>query len=110
MSEFKGTPKPWHLDIPKFKGRWTGFNTMQGECYGIYATNDDLEAIACVPKDNMLFHSTQNHLANAQLIAAAPDLLEALQAAKTELEMYIPITYVKVLDKIDAALRKALGK
>lgn len=48
--------------------------------------------------------------ANAKLWAASPDLLEALQAAKTELEMYIPITDVKVLDKIDAALRKAISK
>lgn len=46
--------------------------------------------------------------ANLKLIAAAPDLLEALQAAKTELEMYIPVTDVKVLQQIQAAIAKAL--
>ena len=46
--------------------------------------------------------------ANAKLIAATPDLLDALQAAIIELEMYIPVTDVKVLDKGYAAINKAL--
>lgn len=75
----KHTPGPWHISIPKFVGKWAGFNTMQGKCIGVYATNDDLEAIALVPKDELLIHKEQDHESNAKLIAAAPELLEALQ-------------------------------
>jgi len=87
--EFKGTPAPWHLSIPTHVGKWAGFNTSQGKCYGIYATNDDLEAVAMVFKDELLFHSKQDHLSNATLIAAAPELLEALQLTQELLEHLI---------------------
>jgi len=45
--------------------------------------------------------------ANAKLIAAAPELYEACQAALTELQQYIPVTDVNVLNKVANAIRKA---
>jgi len=45
--------------------------------------------------------------ANAKLIAAAPELYEACQAALTELQQYIPVTDVNVLNKVTNAIRKA---
>lgn len=47
--------------------------------------------------------------ANAKLIAAAPELLEALQMAVTELEQFIPVTDVTVLDMCREAINKAIG-
>lgn len=72
------TEGPWHLSIPKYKGKYAGFNTSRGVCYGIYATGDELECIAQVPKDELLFNSTQNNEANAKLISQAPRMAEML--------------------------------
>lgn len=70
MSEFKGVPGPWTI----------GVSTR----HGIHCVD------AVDPKDGLLFEvcevwgidhnaeETQRSMANAQLIAAAPDLLEAL--------------------------------
>jgi len=79
MSGF--TKGPWHISMPTHTGRWAGFNTNGGTCVGIYATGEDLEAIALVPKDEILINSVQDNIANAKLIAAAPEMLEALQKA-----------------------------
>jgi hypothetical protein len=45
--------------------------------------------------------------ANARLMAAAPDLLEALQAAVTATDV---VTYGAALDKARAAIAKATGE
>ena len=84
--EFKGTKGKWHLSEPKFIGRWQGFNTQKGTCYGIYSTSDDLEAIALVPKDYVLHDKDQNNKANALLISKAPEMLEMLQLLINEFE------------------------
>lgn len=102
--EKKFTPAPWHISIPK---NGTGFNTNQGRCIGIYATNDDLEAICQVWKDGLMVHREQDHLANAYLIHAAPDLLQAcldvLDAqTKKEIEQAKKSCYL--------AINKALNK
>ena len=47
--------------------------------------------------------------ANAKLIAAAPELYEALQAALHELQQFIPVTDVDVLNKVCNAMAKATG-
>jgi hypothetical protein len=106
-NQFKGTPGPWHLSIPTNVGKWAGFNTAQGKCYGIYAANDDLEAVAMVFKDDMLIHKEQNALANATLIGASPDMYEALIAI---LDAYEGEDFSKVKDAMEkglAAISKA---
>lgn len=85
----KHTPAPWYISAPKFTGKWAGFNTYQGKVIGIYAANDDLEAIALVPKDEFLIHKEQDHLANAKLIAAAPTMYSEIRKAQAVLAAYI---------------------
>lgn len=72
----KHTPAPWHVSEDK------GFATEGGRYLAIYATNEDLEVIAHVHKDVILAHKVQDHKSNAALIAAAPDLLEALEKVR----------------------------
>ena len=88
MKEFKGTPGPWNgKDVGICKQDRAGLQL------GFIMTHDENRVAECA--------------ANAHLIAAAPDLLEALQEV------------VKVLDgagceaatvKAKAAISKALGE
>jgi hypothetical protein len=101
----KHTPGPWHLSVPKYTGRWAGFNTYKGQCIGVYATNDDLEAVALVPKDELLVHGEQDHKSNAQLIAASPTMYEALSNYKTVMERFFEtLPDELVIDLITAAV------
>lgn len=95
------TEGPWHLSIPKYKGKYAGFNTSRGVCYGIYATGDELECIAQVPKDELLFNSTQNNEANAKLISQAPRMAEMLiEQYKEALEEFEFYTKINETDQI----------
>jgi hypothetical protein len=72
--EFKGTKGEWKIIKGGFSKKIETPNLIQ-----IYAANDDLEMICKVNKDQLLHKKVQNYEANAQLIAAAPELLQALQ-------------------------------
>ena len=65
MSYTKGS---WHI------GKFKNTNNLK-----VYATNDDLEIVCNVCEDKILHNKNQDYEANAKLISAAPDLLEALQ-------------------------------
>ena len=60
------------------KGEWHVGEPTNKESFIVYATNEDLEIICKVHRDKILHNKVQDFEANAQLIAAAPDLLEAL--------------------------------
>jgi hypothetical protein len=87
------TPGPWHVD--PFKHHANGnFRVLAHQC----------TPVAVVP---------EHLLADARLIAAAPDLLEALEQARAALpdawhavQCDVP---VEVLQLIDAAIAKATG-
>jgi len=104
--ETKYTKGPWHIDNPKGTGRWQSISG-NGEYRTIYATNDDLELIAYVKKDYMLAHKDQNLEANAKLIAAAPDMLDALLYILNDRESWSDI-HQDVKDKIEQAISKAV--
>lgn len=74
--------------------------------YQFYIKGPDGISICKIERGNR--EDVEADRANAKAIAALPELIEALQAAKTELEMYIPVTDVKVLQQIQAAIAKAL--
>jgi hypothetical protein len=65
MSEFKGTPGPWHVSAE--------------ECLVI---RDDYEFSVVAKYVGYLADDVE--MANAKLIAAAPDLLEACQRARNQ--------------------------
>lgn len=104
MEKFKGTPGPWSWsnlseDENSLRGEggkivfWgdnisSGFQTDDGWAARIGATNSDDES-EC----------------NAKLIAAAPDLLEALQYARRFMNKQD-----HDIEYVDAAIARALGK
>lgn len=70
----KHTPGPWSvngLDQPHDKDRTVCFRTKAGNPF----------YVACVYGEGVLVSPSPERLANARLIAAAPDLLEACKAA-----------------------------
>lgn len=83
MDEFKGTPGPW--PSPSFTcapySIWCG-DTQIATCR--WTDDDGRTQRECVQNDS-------ESRANAKLIAAAPDLLEALQEAALLLEACGPV-------------------
>lgn len=90
MSEFKGTPGLWFVS----------------ECWDVESkvTGNMIAAVAG-------FEQSDEDRANARLIAAAPELLEALQACEKILSE-IPLTVDLVEDLLFAreTITKALGQ
>lgn len=105
MTEAKHTPGPWHLEE-------MGYNSSSYYIRGSSESGDRLTigkgAVAHIPR------STVNPMeANARLIAAAPELLEALKAMLEaeyahEWEDYSS-EELTVLEKAHAAIAKAEG-
>lgn len=93
--EFKGTPGPWVID------EWS----MTG-------INSESKHVALV---NYSHHGLPNdvygdeHEANANLIAAAPELLEQLIRLRNKIASYKPDDDDD-LDIVDAVIAKALGQ
>ena len=94
MKEFKGTPGPW-------AGKDVGIcrQDRAGLQLGFIMTHDENRVAECA--------------ANAHLIAAAPDLLEALQNATRVLEAGKNVKFpdwIETIQKSKAAISKALGE
>ncbi|ELP5234844.1 hypothetical protein R1Z32_003794 [Citrobacter freundii] len=93
MEEFKGTPGPWKYTI-------RNVNEMMTTFHGV------------VMGDTYIEIATRNEREDAQLISAAPELLEALQEL-----VHADIHGIKncsaqvnALEKAKSAIAKALGK
>lgn len=82
MEEFKGTPGPWHYD---------------DELGGIYSKS-------------CLFVCDVTDKDNGTLIAAAPELLEALQETINEVGHWLSTQKPELKEKIESAINKALGE
>lgn len=99
MGEFKGTLGPWTA-VDK-RPHSDGFSVFSNDQYIAFVGDSD-GATNC--KDN------------ANLIAAAPELLEALQVLKRELVLsdvdlaYIESHFRPHIDRARAAIAKALGQ
>ena len=86
-SEFKGTPGPWRL-----RNRLTSID-VDIPAEGPYDTITDIQDIH-----------------DARLIAAAPELLEALTTTLDEIGHWLSQQKPGLKEKIDSAVAKALGE
>lgn len=94
MKDFKGTPGPWEVeDNGHFYDINAGRTTVGDTCSSISWFDNDV-------------HRGPVAKANARLIAAAPELLEALQMIMTG-DFYMP---KESADAARAAINKALGE
>lgn len=93
MKEFKGTPGKWKYTV-------RNVNEMMTTFHGVTIGDTYIEA------------ATRNEREDALLIAAAPDLLEALQLLLKQTKNRTTTTYPEwyvAFNKGIAAIRKALG-
>lgn len=101
MKEFKGTPGSWEVED---NGYFYDINAARGTVGNVCSSaswfdNDE--------------HRGPVAMANAHLIAAAPELLEALQLAEKAMVDGRNITYPEwygVINMARAAIAKALGE
>ena len=95
------TPGPWVVFTPEGYG---GPNTLPG--LGIEATNGTaIVWYADCPETGIQYDR------DAHLIAAAPELAEALEEARSWLVMYVGLEEDhETMRQVDAALRKARGE
>jgi hypothetical protein len=96
----KHTPGPWYVG--------TEFNDQGRHIYAAQKVRDDEgeewhPLIATTDDDERLV----DWQANARLIAAAPDLLDALKDLREAIKSRGVISTVKALSKTDAAIAKA---
>jgi hypothetical protein len=99
MSEAKHTPGPWEAANPvRFMG--TDFIPVVRE-------GDDLHVCEVYAHEGDKI--TEIEVANARLIAAAPDLLDALKMARSYIIATGAKHWEKDLAKVDAAIAKAEG-
>lgn len=94
MKEFKGTPGKWKYTV-------RNVNEMMTTFHGVTIGDTYIEA------------ATRNEREDALLIAAAPDLLEALQNATRVLEAGKNVKFpdwIETIQKSKAAISKALGE
>lgn len=91
MKEFKGTPGEWKYTV-------RNVNEMMTTFHGVTIGDTYIEA------------ATRNEREDARLIAAAPDLLEALQSIiELQTRGYV-VLGDKYTDMARAAISKALGE
>lgn len=104
MSEFKGTPGPWKLTYHLY-------DNGIGGCTETIGT--DSNSWIAEAKGTHVFNGTADEvLANAQLIAAAPELLEALMFCQSVIakQGMFDLSERMAYDKATEAINKALGK
>lgn len=104
MNEFKGTPGPWEIkpeevDRPYIRirgtrlgGRFKVANVLHPDYDGVHHREAD------------------ETRANARLIAAAPELLEALTTTLDEIGHWLSQQNPGLKKKIDSVVAKALGE
>ncbi|WAX16348.1 hypothetical protein KP591P3_00030 [Klebsiella phage KP591P3] len=104
MNKFKGTPGPWEIkpeevDRPYIRirgtrlgGRFKVANVLSPDYDGVHHREAD------------------ETRANARLIAAAPELLEALTTTLDEIGHWLSQQKPDLKKKIDSAITKALGE
>lgn len=99
MSEVKHTPGPW-----KHVVEWAGNNGST-----VYVTNEFLDEVCTMAS------GSKTDLDNARLIAAAPDMLEALEAVWSDYDQRcilgrpIDVAEIEAMTKVRNSIDKAKG-
>lgn len=88
--EFKGAPGPWYTS----NEGWLLVRDVEWQC---------------VIADSIGCNGDEEEVANARLIAAAPELLEQLIQLRDIIANYLPKNDAH-LDVVDAVINKALGR
>lgn len=108
--EAKSTPGPWHVMIGGFTKR------RRPDIATVYATDSDLRYIAKCDDVAISGDVPTDNIANARLIAAAPEMLAMLKACeqvlRVEAAMMHPASanpYRDVADSIDALIARIDG-
>ena len=96
MEKFKGTPGPWVVDANVVQARW---NIDDAKGNSVALTHQ-------LPGDK----DWQKRDANTHLIAAAPELLEALQYLTHAMGYGSSMDVAKGEELAQAAINKALGE
>lgn len=100
MNEFKGTPGPWFGD--------------NSRAIGPKSTEDDQSYGMIIPVGWVEFDpEVEVQVANQRMMAAAPELLDALQLAEKVMVGRGNLTYDEwhgAVDKARSAITKALGE
>ena len=117
MKEFKGTPGPW-LAVQQYVDEVSvidsdGFKVVTAERTAVLIDWDKKGFEHWGDYGGSRHLSGPEQFANANLIAAAPELLEALQLAEKAMVDGRNITYPEwygVINKARAAIAKALGE
>ena len=99
MKEFKGTPGPWRV------------SEKRGDLIDIRHNNNGIGAISLnlahvVARQSWLKEAEEN----AKLIAAAPELLEALRFTIHDIGYWLSTQKPELKEKIESAINKALGE
>lgn len=99
------TPGPWAVMVGTFGKRHDPKSAT------VYATHDDLVYVSRCDGSQMMFHEEVNAIANAQLISAAPDLLEALELCTQQLLLPLHLREESIaVAKAKAAIIKAVAE
>lgn len=94
------------------KGPWTCCETtLAGQCIGFHITAPRYGSIAPLAESvNGDRYSADDLRANGRLLAAAPDLLEALERLTRVASVELEATRPDVLEQARAAIAKATGE
>lgn len=100
----KHTPGPWSVGYENTGG---GYTVMSGP---LRVAHTSIQALACRPDGRPIFEEEAK--ANGYLVAAAPEMLDALRAAERELYQVPPDDpeQERVLTTVRAAIAKAEGR
>lgn len=97
MTEAKHTPGPWFVEVGNDPSAWANyFPKVVTEKYIVVGTEG-------------MYGDRETDLANARLIAAAPEMLEALNLCRQHMYEHASNTQDHAFDKLCAAIAKATG-